>query len=69
MPQTCAVLRIAEVRKCSAAVTTPARVYKKGPRLSWMSDDDLRVIASRVAPQSVRKVSIADEPGRMALLA
>ncbi len=66
---TSAALRFAEVANVDAAVTTPDRVHVHGPGLKWMSHDDVRAIARRKNPKSVRRRVIHDEVGRVALIA
>lgn len=67
--QTCAGIRVAEVGGPDAVVVTPAKVYRPGRLLSWVGDEEVRAIASRPKPRSVRKVPVRDEPGRVALVA
>lgn len=65
--QTCAALRVVEVGARDGVVVTPSRVHRPGRLLGWADDAAARAIARRVAPRSVRKVAIRDEPGRIAL--
>lgn len=66
--ETSAALRALEVERIDGAVTTPERVYKRGPGLAWVRDDDVRELARR-ATKRLRKTRITDEPGRVALFA
>jgi hypothetical protein len=70
LTETAVAMRVAEVGAVTGVVvTTPATVYRRGPALAWVRDDDVRKLAAGRAPKSVRRVVLRDEPGRVALLA
>lgn len=64
--ETCAALRVVECTNEEGLVVTPERVYHPRGSLRWVGDVDARRLA-KGSPSRLRKVPIADEPGRVAL--
>lgn len=69
LTETAAAMRVTEAGGPDSLVTTPTRVHRRGPGLSWIQDADARRLAASRAPRSVRRVVVQDEPGRVALFA
>ncbi len=68
--ETCATRVLFEAGCQESVITTPNTIYRCGELLRGFSDVDVRHLATATrTPRSLRKVVLADEPGRVALFA